>query len=113
MDYKKHLIGENNTIRKALELMSKVGIETILFAINENYQLKGSITDGDIRRGLLKGLSLDDEIKRIIHKAPKYIRKENYLIDEVISLRDKNYKVIPVIDKDDIILNVICQLMLF
>ena len=39
MDYKKHLIGDNNTIRKALELMSKVGIETILFAINERFDI--------------------------------------------------------------------------
>jgi len=107
MDYKKHLIGEKNTIKKALELISKVGIETILFAINKDHQLKGSITDGDIRRGLLKGLSLEDEIKEIINREPKYIRKENYSISEVINLRDKNYIVIPVIDKDDVILNIL------
>ena len=107
MNYKKHLIRENKTIRKALELMSKVGIETILFAINENQQLKGSITDGDIRRGLLKGLSLEDEIKSIIHREPKYIKKENYSINEIINLRGKNYKLIPVIDENHVILNVI------
>ena len=107
MDYKKYLIGHNNTIKRALELLSKVGIETILFAVNENQQLKGSITDGDIRRGLLKGLSLDDEIKGVIHLEAKYIRKENYSIDEVINLRDNNFKVVPIIDKDDVILNII------
>jgi len=107
MNFRKHLIKENNTIKTALELISKVGIETILFAVNENNQLKGSITDGDIRRGLLSGLSLDDEIKRIIHKDAKYIRKENYSIEEVISLRSKNYKVIPIVDKNDVILNIL------
>lgn len=107
MDFRKHLIKENNTIKTALELLSKVGIETILFAVNENNQLKGSITDGDIRRGLLSGLSLDDEIKRIIHKDAKYIRKENYSIEEVINLRSKNYKVIPIVDNNDVILNIL------
>ena len=107
MEYKRHLIFHNKTIKNALELLSKVGTETVLFAINENRQLKGSITDGDIRRGLLKGLSLEDGVKEIIHKKPKYIRKENYSISDVINLRKNNYLVVPVIDKDNVILNIL------
>ena len=107
MEYKKHLIGEKNTIKKALELLSNVGVETILFAVDEKQRLKGSITDGDVRRGLLKGLTLENEISEIIHKEPKYIRKENYTINQIISLRENNFKVIPVINKDDVILNIL------
>lgn len=107
MEYKKHLIIINTTIKNALESISKVGIETILFAVNENNKLVGSITDGDIRRGLLNGQSLDDEIINIINREPKYIRKENYSINEIVELRSKNYKVIPIINKDDVIINIL------
>ena len=107
MPFRKHLINSNGTIKYALELLSSVGLDTILFAINENKQLIGSITDGDIRRGLLKGLSIENPIAEIINPNPKFIRKENYSIDEIRNLRNNNYKVIPVLDKNDVIINVI------
>tara|TARA_B110000211_G_scaffold233775_1_gene300935 strand:- start:354 stop:1397 length:1044 start_codon:yes stop_codon:yes gene_type:complete len=107
MPYRKHLINSNGTIKYALELLSSVGLDTILFAINENKQLIGSITDGDIRRGLLKGLSIENPIAEIINPNPKFIRKENYSIDEIKNLRNNNYIVIPVLDKNDVIINII------
>ncbi len=107
MDYKKHLIYENNTIKNALELLSVVGVDTILFAVNNNQQLIGSITDGDVRRGLLKGLSLNDKIDKITHLEPKYLRKETYSLDEVIKLRNENFKIIPIINKKDKIVNIL------
>ena len=107
MPFRKHLINSNGTIKYALELLSSVGLDTILFAINENKQLIGSITDGDIRRGLLKGLSIENPIAEIINPNPKFIRKENYSIDEIRNLRNNNYKVIPVLDKNDVIINII------
>ena len=107
MNYRKHLININSTIKYALELLSSVGLDTILFAINENKQLIGSITDGDIRRGLLKGLSIENPIAEIINSNPKFIRKENYSIDEIKNLRNNNYIVIPVLDKNDVIINII------
>jgi len=107
MNYRKHLININSTIKYALELLSSVGLDTILFAINENKQLIGSITDGDIRRGLLKGLSIENPIAEIINSNPKFIRKENYSIDEIKNLRNNNYKVIPVLDKNGVIINII------
>jgi dTDP-glucose pyrophosphorylase len=107
MNYRKHLINSNGTIKYALELLSSVGLDTILFAINENKQLIGSITDGDIRRGLLKGLSIENPIAEIINSNPKFIRKENYSIDEIKNLKNNNYKVIPILDKNGVIINII------
>jgi len=42
----------------------------IVFIINANNQLIASVTDGDIRRGLLNGLSIDDPIESIMSKNP-------------------------------------------
>ena len=107
MTFRKHLINSNSKIKNALELLSKIGLDTILFAINEKNQLIGSITDGDIRRGLLKGLSIENPISEIINPNPKFIRKENYSIAEIKNLRNKHYTVFPIIDKNDVIINII------
>lgn len=107
MNFKKHLINSDSTIKSALESLSNIGVETILFAINDKGQLIGSLTDGDIRRGLLKGSSLNSSILEIINPNPKYIRKDSYSIDEINKLRDNNYMVVPVVNSSDIILNII------
>jgi len=107
MNFRKHLINSNSKIKTALKLIGTVGLETILFSVNENDQLIGSITDGDIRRGLLKGLVLEDKIEEIVNLQPKFIRKEKYSIDEIKKLRNDNYKVIPVLDKNNVVINIV------
>ena len=107
MNYRKHIINRDSTIKYALESLSNIGAETILFAINDKGQLIGSLTDGDIRRGLLKGISLNSSILKIINPNPKYLRKDSYSIDEINKLRDNNYMVVPVVNSSDIILNII------
>ena len=107
MNFRKHLINSNCTIKHALELLSSVGLDTILFATNDNNQLIGSISDGDIRRGLLKGFSIENPIVEIINSNPKFIRKEKYSIGEIKNLRNNNFKVIPVVDNNNVIINVI------
>ena len=107
MSFRKHFIDSNSTIKHALELLSNVGLDTILFSINENSQLIGSITDGDVRRGLLKGLTLDNTISKIVNLNTKFVRKANYSIDEIKKLRNNNYKLIPILDKNDVVINII------
>lgn len=107
MDYRKHLINDKKTVKEALESLSNVGVDTILFTVDQSEKLVGSITDGDIRRGLLKGVSLEDEVSVITNKSPKFLEKENYSIAQIIELREGNYELIPVVDKFGNIVNVL------
>ena len=43
----------NSTIKEALEIIDK-GSMQIALVVDENDKLLGTLTDGDIRRGLLK-----------------------------------------------------------
>ena len=58
---------EDGDIRKAISTIEKGGLRIALI-INRNYKLIGTICDGDIRRGLLKGLTLDSPLSKIIQK---------------------------------------------
>ena len=50
---------------------------------------------------------MENPIAEIINSDPKFIRKENYSIDEIKKLRNDNYKLIPVLDKNNVIINIV------
>ncbi len=58
---------ENTKIKDA---MAMIDDSRIVLVIDEDEKLIGTITDGDIRRALLRGFTLDDEIKTIYNPNP-------------------------------------------
>lgn len=60
-------LSENATIQQAIRNLDQVAIKIVL-VVNERGELVGTIADGDIRRGLLKGLDLNSPIASIIHR---------------------------------------------
>lgn len=106
-NYKKHLFLKGQTIKEALKVLDFLAKDAILFIVDENERLLGSLTDGDVRRGLLNGVGVEDLVENIIQKNPKFIRKGERDIKRVVEYRDKNFRIIPILDKDDRIVNVI------
>jgi dTDP-glucose pyrophosphorylase len=94
-------------MKDALEILNKLAKDAIIFVIDKDSKLLGSITDGDVRRGFLKGYSLENAITDFIQPNPKFIRKSNNSLNELINLREKNFRIIPVLNKKNQIVNVI------
>jgi dTDP-glucose pyrophosphorylase len=105
--FKEHIIKNNLSIKQALERLDMLAKDAILFVVDELGKLQGSLTDGDVRRGLLNGVTIDELVIKIIQSNPKFILKSNYDLKEIIDLRSKNYKVFPVIDNSETIINII------
>lgn len=105
--YKIHLLQRGNRIRNALERLNLLSEDAIIFIVDEENHLVGSLTDGDVRRGLLKGFSIDDLVDEIIQPHPKFIRKDERNVNKVIEYRNNHYRIIPILDKDNKIVNVI------
>ena len=87
------------TIKQALKTISKGAIK-IAVVVDKKNKLLGTLTDGDIRRGFLKGLNINSSIKSIIFKKPTVVRK-NYSKEKLIkiALSKKIYQ-IPIVDKN-------------
>lgn len=102
-----YLIISGSSILGALDQLNKQALDPILFVVDTNNQLIGSLTDGDIRRGLLTGKKTEDSINEIIQKDPKYIRKGEKDLNKIIEYRDRNIRVLPVLDKNHVVVNVI------
>jgi dTDP-glucose pyrophosphorylase len=107
-DLRKHLVKTGSALKEVLIILDELAEEAaILFIVDENDILLGSLTDGDIRRGLIKGLNLNQNVDVFSEHFPKYITKEKYKINDIIELRNQDLGVIPVLDKDNKVLNVI------
>ena len=59
-NYKDHLIINTSSIKDALYKLELLSKDAILFIVDEFGKLLGSLTDGDVRRGLIKGILIDD-----------------------------------------------------
>ncbi len=106
-DYQRHLINKNKTISDALLLLNSLGQDAILFVTNKEFELLGSLTDGDIRRALIQGHQLETLVTEIIQPNPKYIISGRIDLKLLVELRNSNYKVIPILDNESRIIDVL------
>lgn len=99
-------IKKNWSIKDAMKQMNKTG-EKILFAVDDDNSLLGSLTDGDVRRWILKEGKLTDHVDKIYNKNPIFVTA-NYGIENVKQLMLKNkIEWIPVLGTDRKIIEVL------
>lgn len=65
--WRKAIVNTDTTIAAVIQNLNEVSLKIVL-VINADGVLEGTISDGDIRRGLLKGLNLSSPITDIIHR---------------------------------------------
>jgi dTDP-glucose pyrophosphorylase len=65
--WQRAILSPDATIQQAISNLDQVAVKIVLI-VNEAGELEGTISDGDIRRGLLKGLGLGSPITNVIHR---------------------------------------------
>jgi len=65
--WRKAILPSNSTLHQAIQNLDQVAIK-IALVINEKMEFEGAISDGDIRRGLLKGMDLNSPITSVVHR---------------------------------------------
>ncbi len=106
-EYKDHLILSGSKIKEALVRLDVLASDAILFVVGANEKLIGSLTDGDIRRGLIRGISIEDPVDSVIQPNPRFVKKGEQNIKEIIEYREKNLKILPVLNGESQIVNII------
>jgi perosamine synthetase len=91
-------IVSNSTIRQALELLDKTGLST-LFVVENNDELIGIVTDGIIRRALLKNYVLDDIVDDIM-KTDYISFNINAENSEILNAINESVKIIPLLSEE-------------
>lgn len=105
--YKDHLILLGSSIKEALLQFNELAPDAILFVVDVEDKLIGALTDGDVRRGLLKGFAIESCIDEIIQDNPRYITKGENNLEKIIEYREGDFRIVPVVDENHSIVNVI------
>ena len=96
-NWKRALVQNNSSLEIIIKKLEKTALQIVL-VVDKNNKLIGTITDGDIRRGLLKGLTTKDKVNSIINKKPVTANsKVNTKQIEKIMLK-KSIRQIPIIN---------------
>jgi len=106
-NFEKHLILKGSKIENALLQLNKLSQDAILFVVDEYNKLIGALTDGDVRRGLIKGITIDQSIDLIIQPNPRFIRQGEVDVKKIMSYRESNFRIIPLLDKFDNVIKII------
>ena len=93
----------NTPIKIAIERLNKVGIK-IALVLDENYRLLGTISDGDFRRGMLSGLTLEDTVEKIMNKNPRTVNEGTSRLEILKLMNDTKILQIPIVDRNNFVI---------
>jgi dTDP-glucose pyrophosphorylase len=93
----KFLIQQSSSIKEALHRLNSLD-KLILFVVDERQVLKGTLTDGDIRRGLMRGLDMEASVVDFMNTNFRAYTAKVLNTRLVTELRKDNIAVVPVLD---------------
>lgn len=102
-DFSQYLINEDISIKEAMLLINDIKHKTI-FIVSNNKKLIGSLTDGDIRRGIINNFSPQDSVKLIMNRNPMLVVDEKSNESIIQTMVDKGILLLPKVNpKGDIL----------
>lgn len=108
-NYSNRIISVDFTSRDALIKLEKIDDlkKRNLFVINSENKIVGTITDGDIRRGLLNNLNLTDTVEKFMNRNFKYLTEFDQSTDKLTEYRNLDIQLVPLINSNFNIIKII------
>jgi dTDP-glucose pyrophosphorylase len=91
------LVGPETTLRDALETIDRAGSQMVL-VVERDRRLLGTLSDGDARRALLRGLSLADPVALAMHREPTCAAEGESRQSMLATMRRLGLHQLPVVD---------------
>jgi dTDP-glucose pyrophosphorylase len=97
--WKKTLVRPEMSIQEVLAVIDDSALQ-IALVVNEKGQLLGTVTDGDIRRALLKHIDLTEPVAGIMNPHPRYITCTQSREDALQLMKSHKLNQIPILNQD-------------
>lgn len=106
---KNHIIPQTTTLLEALSCINTLAPEPlVLFVVDNNNRMVGTLTDGDSRRALIAGASVNDQAEKVMHRQFNYICLEDASnVSEIRRQKDMRMKLVPILDDEHHIVDII------
>lgn len=99
------LLNENSTLRDAASSLNNNRLQIVLI-VSAEQKLIGTITDGDIRRGLLKGIDLDENVSLVMNTQYQSVDGESSFTDVRSKMLKFKVRQMPILDEAGIVIGV-------
>ena len=105
----RHFISEKEKLIDALKQINALGSgPLVLFVVDEERRMVGTLTDGDSRRALTSGASLDTLVHHVMHTSFNFIREgEGDIVMDIKRQKSLKMKLVPILDGDNHIIDII------
>lgn len=91
------LVSPGASLEKAIEVLDREALRLVM-VVDEDRRLLGTLTDGDVRRALLRHLSLDTPVDEVMHANPRTVTGD-WPKDRILSLMEQHQLLqVPVLD---------------
>ncbi|MCZ4316324.1 nucleotidyltransferase family protein [Comamonadaceae bacterium G21597-S1] len=90
------------TLHDALVIIDRAGSQMAI-VVDAQRHLLGTLSDGDARRGLLKGLKLTDKVSEAMHLNPTVARVEDGRQSIIATMRSRGLHQLPLVDKHGVV----------
>lgn len=107
--FSKFIIRNNSSVLDALKAINSIGNKDALtlFVVDVNNAVIGTLTDGDIRRSLINGGSLNYSVETIAHKTFTYLIAGAYNVKQIHIAKEKGLELLPVLNEQMQIVDVV------
>lgn len=106
---KDHFVNQNITLLEALAKINTLAPEPlVLFVLDDDKRMVGTLTDGDSRRALIAGASVNDKVKDIMLKEFRYLSyKDAADVKEIRRQKEMLMKLVPILDEERRVIDII------
>jgi dTDP-glucose pyrophosphorylase len=91
----KYAIHRSATIREALLQLDRLSDNVLTLFVIDGGQMEGTLTDGDIRRALIRNVALDASVEQVMNRSFKFIGPEEKNIRKIREIRDCGVQLLP------------------
>ena len=107
-NWEKYIVQQTLTIRQTLTIINDLGeINCVLFVTDNKGVLLGTVTDGDIRRGLIGNAQLEQPILLIANRKFKKLFNGNIDVNYIRKCKQDGLNILPTVDEEGVIRNII------
>lgn len=98
--FEKYIISQEKSILDALNAINNMGRNEALtlFVIDSDGKIAGTLTDGDIRRCLIQGHTLETKVGEICHKSFTFLPEKGYDVRQIRLAKEKGIELIPILN---------------
>ena len=106
---KRHLFPQDKTLLEALSAINSLAPDPlVLFVVDDQNRMVGTLTDGDSRRALIAGASVNDKAESIMHRGLNYMRVEDVKdVKEIRRQKELRMTLVPILDSEMHIVDII------